>query len=719
MKKTVFYCFVLYATIFSSPVLAQPGVSANAIVVSADDLFRQEQEKFLQNLKSSPVDSAIVQPISRHSKTEINTIYTSVTKLPVIEKEKAIRSMVFFLQALGKNIDQIPSDIYDIPGALRSYRNVLTALLQNKPLSPVLQPLPAKHSQLVAVAFSQYKEHILMDDVAVYKRMANKPEYILQFLESKPTFRYADSLLLEAAAYDPMKLVYWLKKNKGGIREKLGTTRNIYLAQIVSLVEDKNVSELLPFVKQMAEQKMGAQEIFQQRADVLNYFQLLVNTLQDAKRSSDASSIFIAPLRSGIKQKSLAFFVNEINDLHNSADAIRFASVKNLRPVDLYYVITSCGEEMYTSSYLGLYKRLMEHYKDKPVDSLFEMVQYDNLRVFMRLAANYNVLPDFLGRLPKDKVGDLVKRFMSGVETDSDTGLEKAMDIADSFTAFASTAETSDLAKRELHSNLARCQAGQQYLGVRLYSILSQVYTLVQQEGGLQKLWAILGNYEMLKRNALQNKNGEIVQLVLFYGDDDGVASFNNFLKFYTDEGKWTISKTANWVSIRSQTDQPVVIYANQPLDIEEELDIKAQDSLVDYLLSQSLEPTVLVHRGHSYHLDKTLKRLKPSVKLAILGSCGGYNKSLSIASINPDVQVVGSKKTGAKSINDPIIELINETLVNRSDISWPEIWKTLQTRFSKDKTTLGLFNEYFPPSTNISLFVLKLFMNYRRGRAA
>ena len=118
----------------------------------------------------------------------------------------------------------------------------------------------------------------------------------------------------------------------------------------------------------------------------------------------------------------------------------------------------------------------------------------------------------------------------------------------------------------ELQSNLRRCQSGQLYYGIRLYSILLQVFDLVKQKNNLNKLWATLGNYEMLKRNALQNKNREIIQLVLFYGDEDGVASFNNFQKYFTDTSKWKISKNTSWITIRSQSEEPIIIYANMPL---------------------------------------------------------------------------------------------------------------------------------------------------------
>ncbi len=107
----------------------------------------------------------------------------------------------------------------------------------------------------------------------------------------------------------------------------------------------------------------------------------------------------------------------------------------------------------------------------------------------------------------------------------------------------------------------------------------------------------------------------------------------------------WKLSKNNYWVTIRSLSDQPVIIYANLPLDTKQELDIQAQDSLKDYLEKQSLKPGILIHRGHSYHLSNTLKRLQPSVKLAVLGSCGGYNSVISVANINPDTQIIVTKK--------------------------------------------------------------------------
>ena len=710
MRKSVFYFLALLVWLRPFHLSAQPNTSLAVV-------FKDEKIRLLDHVNYIS-DTGTMDGLFRVIESKVDSIQQlilSYKALPALEKEKATRSVVYFMQELSEKISERKLEMYDIPGALQTYKSILKALLYHKPFADILKPLGAGRCQLMVGAFSQYHEYALLDDIAVYKRVASAPEFILRFLEEKPGFRFADSLLLVAAAYDPMKIVSYLNQDKPGLQQNIRHSKNQYLQQIVSLSGDRNASQLLPFVIQIAENGITPGEIIEKRQDVTKYFQLLVNTRIQSAASGNPSPVFGKVLRDGIKQKALSFYVNPINEQHSATDATRFAPVKDLRPEDLYYIITSCGDELYTSSYLGLYKRLMKEFKAGCADSLFQIVQYDNFSTFIRLAANYNVLADFLSKMPDEKAAELLKSFISGIENDTDTGLEKAMDIADCFTALDSSKQLVKLIQQELESNLSRCQSGDQYFGMRLYSILLQVFDQVKQKGALTDLWSRLGNYEVLQRSSLQNTNGEIIELTLFYGDPDGVASFNSFQKLFTDTNKWKVSKNESWITIRSVSDEPVIIYANLPLDNKKEMDLKAQDALLSFLAQQSIEPAVLIHRGHSYHLSNTLQKLKPSVKLAILGSCGGYNSAISIASINPDAQIIGSKKSGSKSINDPIIEVINATLLNKKDLSWPLIWEKLQDRFRKDEFTLNLFNEYIPPGKNVSLFVLKLFNYYNR----
>ena len=711
MVKIILHLLVLSLLLQPFPSVAQLNTSAI--------LLKEENSKFLLGLKSSRLDPNITTRLTRFGESEVDSIQQfliAVNTLSDAEKEKALRSLFSFIKGLSENIKQPKPEMYDIPAILESYKTILRTLLYQKPLKHELLQIGPWSSQLLAAAFRQYTEYDLLNDVTAYKNMAASPEYIYQFLENKPGFRFTDSLLIKVAAHDPLKMATYMIKGKPGLQNKIRDQKNIYVQKIVALAGNRNAAELMPFLVQLAEERITPEEIIEKRADITHYFQLLVNTLKDEiDQPADQSLIFNTALRNGIREKSFAFYVNHINELHNSPDAIRFASVKGLRPEDLYYIITSSEEEMYTSSYLGLYKRLMENFKEGSVDSLFTMVNYDNFRAFMRIAANYNTLTNFLNRMSPEKAAELINRFISGIETDTKTGLEKAMDIADSFTGLDSAITISELIKNELQSNLKRCQSKQLYFGVRLYNILTEVFELVKEKDPANKLWNELGNYETLKHKSLVNKNGEIVQLVLFYGDEDGSSSFTNFLGLFKDTSKWKTSKNESWVTIRSVSDQPVVIYANLPLDYKQELDLRAQDALAGFLKQQSIEPVVVVHRGHSYHLSKTLKRLTPSVKLAILGSCGGYNSIISVATISPDAHIIVSKKTGSKYINDPMIEVINENLRNGLDLTWAETWQILANRFSKDEFRLNLFNEYIPPARNVSLFVLKLFNSYKK----
>lgn len=685
---------------------------------AATEHLRDEQGSFLWYINYFSSDSNILYSLPFFVEHEMDSIHRFIMTDSVLgqdEKIKAIETQVYFMMELSRYASYGRAELYNVPAELDAYKRLLKALLSHESYRDMLAPVDPRLCQMLANTFWQYDECGLLEDIAVYKRVASSPDFILDFVENTPGFRFADSLLLIAAANNALKMTNYLLQDKPGLQELMRNTKNIYLQEISLLSKYKDASELLPFVVPLAEKRMTPEEIIEKRTDVTGYFQLLVNTLKyEMSRSDDSTVVFQTLLRNAIREKSISFYVNEINALHESRDDVRFAAAKALRAEDIYYVVTSCKEELYTSSYLGLYLRLRDRLQPSPADSIFSIVQFDNFRNFMRIGADYNTLADFLSCMHPEKAGELLKRFIAGIESDVDSALEKAMDIADSFTGLSNVPGISDLLENELRSNLDRCQAGQSYLGVRLYSILLQVYEQLKQKDPANKLWTNLDNHEVLERRSLQDKNGEIIELVLFYGDKDGIASFSNFLKLFTDPDKWTITQNEFWVTIRSLTPEALVIYANLPLDNASQLDLQAQDSLNAFLQQHAIVPVILVHRGHSYHLGNTLRSMQPTVKLAILGSCGGHNNILSIANISPDAQIIVSKKTGSKYINDPMIDVINQTLLDNEDLRWTKVWEKLEIRFRKDAFALNLFNEYIPPTKNVSLFVLRLFNSYK-----
>ena len=73
------------------------------------------------------------------------------------------------------------------------------------------------------------------------------------------------------------------------------------------------------------------------------------------------------------------------------------------------------------------------------------------------------------------------------------------------------------------------------------------------------------------------------------------------------------------------------------------------------------LEPTVIIHRGHSYWLPSTINQLPSSGQLIFLGSCGGYQSLDKILKVCPAAQIIASKQTGSGLVNQPIIYTILE----------------------------------------------------------
>ena len=81
----------------------------------------------------------------------------------------------------------------------------------------------------------------------------------------------------------------------------------------------------------------------------LDYAARVLPPLRDTPLEMDA-------LTEMLEKKSKQVFVNEINALHTVENpAIRFKILDPLTPEELYYLVVLSEDEIYTSSYLGVY----------------------------------------------------------------------------------------------------------------------------------------------------------------------------------------------------------------------------------------------------------------------------------------------------------------------------------------------------------------------------
>jgi len=716
MKIVLHFLFLVLCIFFSMKAFTQ---SSSNDIKAAQQMVDAEQKAFRDFLTMASMNAGIKKDLQKFAVNDVNSIQSNLQFLATTSRDKrvkGIRSLSYFMKEIQQQLKEKKIMEVNIPQVVKKYKQTLTDLLSRKrgePIEKSFKDIDWRSIQLLANAFWEFDEKKQMADISAYKRVVETPDYIFSFLESKPGFSYTDSLILFMAKNYPEQLLAYLQKNNNEVVKNIRLQKNMYVQQLVSFSANSLASELAPFTEQIANNELTIDDILAKRKKVNDYFQLLVNAVMNNEKKKEQGDVpeFETALLNALSEKSLDFYVKKLNDLHNSPDAVRFQSVQSLRPQDLYYIIVSADEEMYTSTYLGLYKRLLNLFKDQSADSILSLVHNDKFRRFMRIAATYNTLADFLHRMSPERSRSLIHLFISDIEdNDEDEAVANATDVADAFITLSKDPLFNIYVNQELGDGLKKSKQKDRNQSIRLYSILQRVYDLVNNDPSVNNLSA---NYKSLSFSSLKDKKGTISELVLFYGDEDGKSSYNSFMSLFKDKTQWDVSLNDSWATISSLHGQPIRIYANLPLNTEDENDIAAQEALADYLKQQSVEPSILIHRGHSYHLPATLKYLNTSVELAILGSCGGYKNMKKIMELNPDVHIIASKQVGSMAVNDPLLRHLNNDLLEGKNIDWVVFWDELSETFKKDANASKLFEEYIPPYKNVSSYVIRLY-NYQ-----
>ncbi|MBI4909271.1 MAG: hypothetical protein HY820_36970 [Acidobacteria bacterium] len=192
--------------------------------------------------------------------------------------------------------------------------------------------------------------------------------------------------------------------------------------------------------------------------------------------------------------------------------------------------------------------------------------------------------------------------------------------------------------------------------------------------------------------------NGTSLHRYYFYDDDDGVESYETFLAAYRKAPNWTTVKHANWVHLTGVSGKRrIEIFANIPR--------KPDADAVIRKAMQNREPDVLVHRGHAFHLDKTLRRLNSTARLVFLGSCRGMEAVATVIDTAPQAQMFATRGTGTHTINDPILKALNNALLTAGDkLDWQSFWGTQKSHFKSN----SLFADYIPPHQNTQAILLR-----------
>jgi len=536
------------------------------------------------------------------------------------------------------------------------------------------------------------------------------PSSVLAQLENYADVPFADSLIRITAKSDPNQFYDYAAATETKVGQLIRKCQDPLVRAIAEMASSTSGRLYYPFLDEVMNGHQTISSIQKIMGDSLKYYRLLVNTqISFAKRALKGdTALAFTDLTKMLQRKAVDIFINQINALHDEQDLIRFKILEPLSPQELYYLIVLGEEVIYTSSYKGAYKRMMERMRVPSGDTLLMSVQFDKFKKFIKMAAGYNTLEGFLATMPDANAQRLMIAFARGLDK---TGqLEEAVDVADSYGSIQ-IPQVKAIIDKEVASSLDNSIKRGDKRSENIYRILKTIFASSSNPTmDLSQLLGIPPVYSV-DYTKLADVEGKVVQLVFFYGDKDGMDSYANFMSMFNGSMDWKVTKLKEWVEIRSVKGKPVVIYANLPLDNTngDDPDALAQANLLEYMRKMNIRPTIVIHRGHSYHVTYTIKQLPSSAKIVVLGSCGGYHNLDDVLKISPDAHIISSKEVGTRIVNEPILRHINEDLKAGKNIDWITTWKDLAGLFPSGEAK-ERFENYIPPHKNLGALFIKAY---------
>jgi len=403
------------------------------------------------------------------------------------------------------------------------------------------------------------------------------------------------------------------------------------------------------------------------------------------------------------KKIAKAFFMNEINDSHDMPDNKRFASVQGLSARELYYVMLAGEDELYTSSFIYLFKLFIQKTGKQNLEDFFQEIGYHHFDRFLFVVNVYGMTPELMNRLPESDVLAQLKRnvrSLGRVNYESLDVIVNSMYLAEVLFELRKYDQIKTGLMPYLDS-LQKVKANELLL-YRIYEGYKNILALGKGNSRMPGSEV----YDVLEVDKIKH-DGRIVGMSLFYDDQDGVSSFNHYIGTF-ETSKWTKIDKEDYVIMQSKSGQPVSIFINKP-NTANGYD-SAQARMIREIKSRGWKPGLFIHRGHSYYVQNSLNYLDSDHQFVFLGSCGGYQNVLQVFYNNLDAHVIATRKIGSMWVNDPLLNDVQNGMRDNRNIYWDKLWAALSAQM-KSAQTRELFSGYIPPNRyNGVIFIRQVF---------
>jgi hypothetical protein len=653
-------------------------------------------------------DTALTNSLGRSILRDVDRMQALIENLPVsnnpsVENQMKIRylSAVYLLvQRYNNDLAAEPAKyrkqvnnmreliIASHEGRLDAYARANANLQTLENSEKIMEDLPATRSYVFSEVGRQY------------------PQMMIKRLNEFATEPFACDIIRSAARIVPNDIYTYASSTNYKLLKAVRDCDDPLVKSIVRVTEEsKTPLKTLSFLSDIHNERLTIAQADSIASNPDIYYQNLVrlkienDTLGRATYTNELAY-------SGLR------YVREMNDLHEEPDAKRFKCIEKMPPQTLYYLMLYGQDEIYTSSFIGTFNRMMERMKPMTGDTFLTTLNHDKFRTFIRMCAGYNTLSTFLASMDIEKKSELMSNFIAGLDRGGDDDLEDAVDVADAYGSVRDSSLAIFL-RNKVKDNYELAYKGRSRKGMVIYGLMAAIFdgskALSSEDEVIRQSQILnLPPVNLVPYASLVNDSGIIYEQFYFYGDEDGKSSYNNFLSNFRD-GKWKIQTEKFWTKISSIQGKKIIVYANNP--IPEPGDEEAQRELNTYLNTNDIHPTFVIHRGHSYHLPLTLEHLAKENKIVMLGSCGGYHNLAVVLDHAPDAHIISSKQTGMMVINEPIIKAINNQLLAGNDVNWISIWNQVEVQM-KGAAIKERFSDYVPPFKNLGVIFIK---SYRK----
>ncbi len=629
---------------------------------------------------------------------------TMIENLPFTDKQSENQEKIRYLRAVTDMVNTYNHDVKADPFFYRkvvlNMQDLIIARHQGK-LDSFVHQHPNEYTLANASLLDGHPDLRAL----LYKTVGmEQPLKMIKRLHEFAREPFACDIIAAAARKAPNEIYNYASSTNPTLNGAIRRC-NDPLVQAIVRVTDESKSPLraMSFISDIYNKRLSIADVDKITSDDISLFKNLV------RLKMQGDTLGGATLTDELSYRANSIFVAKINELHESPDPVRFKILEGLSPEELYFIIVYGQDRIYTSSFIGAFRRMMERLKPRTGGDLLKQVRYEHFRTFIRMCAGYNTLSDFLATMSPEAKTQVMKEFISGLENGKRDELEDAVDVADAFGSIKDSTLANFL-HQEIINNYKRVSDARNVKGTIVYGLLATLAQGANNDALSQYLHLPpIGN---VPYSSMVNDSGIVYEQFFFYGDEDGRNSYASFLNNFSDTKKWSRPEqdsSKQWVTIKSISGKPIVIFANLPLDYESGKDDEAQKALAAMLAAKDIHPVFLVHRGHSYHLSSTIDYMTKSNRIIMLGSCGGYHNLGAVLDHSPDAHLISTKQTGTMLVNDAIIRAINDHLLAGDDIDWVKIWTEIGVSLKgKEKD----FNEYVPPYRNLGAIFIKA---YRR----